>query len=123
MAEFVPKKAVIAQPESAQEDAENKGFVPLTEQIDETASPSTDAGEFQQKEPKAVDQSSLAIDALKDVEVPAENPLATSEDPEASSPEDSEHQFKVQVIREGEKITKMLVKCKCGETIPLDCIY
>ena len=123
MADFVPKKAVITQPESAQEDAKNKGFVPLTEQIVEIASSSTDAEEFQQKKPKSVDQSSLTIDALKDVEVPAENPPATSDDPEASMPKESEHQFKVQVIREGEKISKMLVKCKCGETIPLDCIY
>ena len=80
---------------------------------------------FQQKQPKPIEQSSLSPDALKGVEVPTDKTPTegVSDAPTTDSPEESGHEFKVQIIRDGERITKMLVQCKCGETIPLDCVY
>ena len=80
---------------------------------------------FQQKQPKPIELSSLSPDALKGVEVPTDKTPTegVSDTPTTDSTEDSGHEFKVQIIRDGERITKMLVQCKCGETIPLDCVY
>ena len=125
MSDFVPKTAAMTGSEESPLSQESSEFVPIKPDGDAPESTEVPQEGFRQKQPKPIEQSSLSPDALKGVEVPVDK-TPTEDVSDASStdsPEESGHEFKVQIIRDGERITKMLVQCKCGETIPLDCIY
>tara|TARA_B100000674_G_scaffold481218_1_gene481746 strand:+ start:487 stop:864 length:378 start_codon:yes stop_codon:yes gene_type:complete len=125
MNDFVPKTAEITDTNQPHVTEENSEFIPIKRTGDNSKLPADATPTFQQKQAKPVDQSSLSPDALKGVEVPpADNAAAPGSAPAVKdSTETDQHEFKVQIIRDGDRITKMLVQCKCGETIPLDCIY
>ena len=55
---------------------------------------------------------------LKNIQVPADK----ADDPVEDSG-DTNHGPKVNIVRDGDKITQIIVGCKCGETISLDCVY
>ncbi len=125
MNDFVPKTAEISDTNQPLISEENSEFIPINDTGDNSKSTVDVTLDFQQKQAKPVDQTSPSPDALKGVEVP---PMDVTGSPgtvpaEKGSTETTQHEFKVQIIRDGERITKLLVKCKCGETIPLDCIY
>ena len=125
MSDFVPKTAAMTESEETPLSQESTEFVPIKPGGDTSESAGVPEEGFQQKQPKPIEQSSLSPDALKGVEVPTDKTPkeGVSDAPTTDSPEESGHEFKVQIIRDGERITKMLVQCKCGETIPLDCVY
>jgi len=125
MTDFIPKTSKNTDSGQLSTSQESNDFVPYKSQLSDTDYSKKNTAEFQQKKPAPIEQSSVSSDALKGVEVPSVKDSSTnpSEDSTTDAPNDSSHEFKVRIIRDGERITKMIVECKCGETIPLDCIY
>ena len=123
MDDFIPKTAESPEMTDSSETQEDKGFIPIKSKIDAPEQSDGSDTEFQQKRPKPAKPLELPPNSLKGVEVPEEATPSLGESTTSDAPDEPDHQFQVKIIRDGERITKMLVQCKCGETIPLDCIY
>jgi len=55
---------------------------------------------------------------------PAFSPVvSTSTHAKTSAAPASEHDFKVELKRDGERISQILIQCHCGERIQIDCEY
>ena len=122
MSEFVPKiKGDLsnANPDSPGEDS--TAFTPKRQILESRSSSEqgvTDTG-FKNKQAEELPTISPGeAKPLKNIQVPADK----ADDPVENS-DDTAHGTKVNIVRDGDKITQIIVGCKCGETIPLDCVY
>ena len=122
MADFIPKISKdIGDANAANKAEEYKSFTPIQQTIKSQSISDKDSGkaEFRKIQAKELQSTQPAeTGSLKNIQVPADN----SDDAEKDT-NSTEHSANVNVIRDGDKITQILVECKCGETIPLDCIY
>lgn len=50
---------------------------------------------------------------------PAADSIANS----ATQTEDSKHHQQIEVVKEGDKVTRIIVTCNCGEVVEIDCLY
>ena len=124
MPEFVPKTAGDLSNLKPEDDAENtEEFTPMQQQLGSHGG--SDAvgkiTEFKSKE--AVKLSTPAAhktESLKNIQTPSQ---ADNPDDPNKNPDDTAHKANVKIVRDGDKITQIVVVCNCGETIPLDCIY
>ena len=122
MSEFVPKiKGDLsnANPDSPGEDS--TAFTPKRQSVESRSSSgqaTTDTG-FKNKQAEELPTISPGeAKPLKNIQVPADK----ADDPVEDSA-DTAHGPKVNIVRDGDKITQIIVGCKCGETIPMDCVY
>ena len=62
----------------------------------------------------------LQTESFKNIQTPsqADNPNDLNK-----NPGDTAHKANVKIVRDGDKVTQIVVVCNSGETIPLDCIY
>ena len=124
MPEFVPKTAGDLSNLKPEDDAENtEEFTPMQEQLGSHGG-SDAVGEITKfKSKEAVKLSTPAApktESLKNIQTPSQ---ADNPDDPNKNPDDTEHKANVKIVRDGDKITQIVVVCNCGETIPLDCIY
>ena len=122
MSEFVPKITGGLGNSSADSPSEDStSFTPKQQSVESQPSPeqgATDTG-FKNKHAEELPTSSPGeAKSLKNIQVPADK----ADDPVENS-DDTAHGTKVNIVRDGDKITQIIVGCKCGETIPLDCVY
>ena len=122
MSEFVPKikgDRSNANPDSPGEDS--TAFTPKRQSVESRSSSeqaTTDTG-FKNKQVEELPTISPGeAKPLKNIQVPADK----ADDPVEDSA-DTAHGPKVNIVRDGDKITQIIVGCKCGETIPMDCVY
>ena len=124
MPEFVPKTADDLNNLKPEDDAENtEEFTPMQQQLGSHGGSDAvgEITEFKSKE--AVKLSTLAApktESLKNIQTPSQ---ADNPDDPNKNPDDTAHKANVKIVRDGDKITQIVVVCNCGETIPLDCIY
>ena len=124
MPEFVPKTAGDLSNLKSEDDAENtEEFTPMQQQLGSHGGSDAvgEITEFKSKE--AVKLSTPAApktESLKNIQTPSQ---ADNPDDPNKNPDDTEHKANVKIVRDGDKITQIVVVCNCGETIPLDCIY
>ena len=124
MPEFVPKTAGDLSNLKPEDDAENTGeFTPMQQQLGSHGGSDAvgEITEFKSKE--AVKLSTPAApktESLKNIQTPSQ---ADNPDDPNKNPDDTAHKANVKIVRDGDKITQIVVVCNCGETIPLDCIY
>ena len=124
MPEFVPKTASDLGNAKPNNDVENtEEFTPMQQRLEsQGGSDNTDkTTEFKNKEAVILSTpATTKTQPLKNIQTPSQgdNP----DDPNTDSG-DAAHKAKVKIVRNGDKITQIVVVCNCGETIPLDCIY
>ena len=122
MADFVPKNSKdIGDANAANKAEEYKSFTPIQQTIksQSISDKDSDKAEFRNMQAKELESTQPAeTGSLKNIQVPAD-----SSDNSEKDTNSTEHSVNVNVIRDGDKITQILVECKCGEIIPLDCIY
>ena len=124
MPEFVPKTAGDLSNLKPEDDADNtEEFTPMQQQLGSHGGSDAvgEITEFKSKE--AVKLSTPAApktESLKNIQTPSQ---ADNPDDPNKNPDDTEHKANVKIVRDGDKITQIVVVCNCGETIPLDCIY
>jgi len=124
MREFAPKTAGDLSNVKAEDDAENtEEFTPMQQQLGSHGG--TDAvGEITEfKSREAVEISTPTppkTESLKNIQTPSQ---ADNPDDPNKNPGDTAHKANVKIVRDGDKITQIVVVCNYGETIPLDCIY
>ena len=124
MPEFVPKTAGDLSNLKPEDDAENtEEFTPMQQQLGSHGGSDAvgEITEFKSKE--AVKLSTPATpktESLKNIQTPSQ--VDNPDDPN-KNPDDTAHKANVKIVRDGDKITQIVVVCNCGETIPLDCIY
>ena len=124
MPEFVPKTAGDLSNVKPEDDAENtEEFTPMQQQL-RSHGGSDAVGEITEfKSKEAIKLSTPAApktESLKNIQTPSQ--ADNSDDPN-KNPGDTAHKANVKIVRDGDKITQIVVVCNCGETIPLDCIY
>ncbi len=124
MPEFVPKTASDLGDAKPSNDVENtEEFTPMQQRLEsQSGSDNADkTAEFKNKEAVILSTpATTKTQPLKNIQTPSQgdNP----DDPNADSG-GAAHKAKVKIVRNGDKITQIVVVCNCGETIPLDCIY
>ena len=124
MPEFVPKTAGDLSNLKPEDDAENtEEFTPMQQQLGSHGGSDAvgEITEFKSKE--AVKLSTPAApktESLKNIQTPSQ---ADNPDDPNKNPDDTAHKANVKIVRDGDKITQIVVVCNCGETIPLDFIY
>ena len=122
MSEFVPKTTGdLSNAETDSQKEDSKVFTPIQQSVESRSASEQGANEtgFKNIQAKKLPTiNSGEAEPLKNIQVPADK----AEDPDKGSG-DTAHSSKVNVVRNGDKITQIIVECKCGETIPLDCIY
>ena len=122
MSDFVPKKADPLGNIELDGEPPQQGFTPMLQQLQSQTETSKDVGktEFKSKQIEHTKTTNTTkSESLKNIQVPSQS--GNSE----NSVEETElaHKANVKVVRKGDSITQIIVKCRCGETIPLDCIY
>ncbi len=122
MSDFVPKKADPLGNIELDGEPPQQGFTPMLQQLQSQTETSKDVGktEFKSKQIEhTTTTNTTKSESLKNIQVPSQS--GNSE----NSVEETElaHKANVKVVRNGDSITQIIVKCRCGETIPLDCIY
>jgi len=122
MSEFVPKITGDLSNSSADSPSEDStAFTPKQQSVESRSSSeqgTTDTG-FKNKQAEELPTINPGeTKPLKNIQVPADKADDSGEDSG-----DSAHGPKVNIVRDGDKITQIIVGCKCGETIPLDCVY
>ena len=124
MPEFVPKTAGDLSNLKPEDDAENtEEFTPMQQQLGSHGGSDAvgDITEFKSKEAVKLSTSAAPkTESLKNIQTPSQ---ADNPDDPNKNPDDTEHKANVKIVRDGDKITQIVVVCNCGETIPLDCIY
>ena len=122
MSEFVPKTTGDLGNPNADEQAEDrKGFTPKKQDLESQSDPEQEANDsaFKKLQSKNLPATSPSeAEPLKNIQVPGDK--TENLDKKTAG---NENHSKVNVVRNGDKITKIIVECNCGETIPLDCIY
>ena len=124
MPEFVPKTASDLGDAKPSNDVENtEEFTPMQQRLESQGGSDNADKTIEFKNKEAVILSTPATtktQPLKNIQTPSQgdNP----DDPNTDSG-DAAHKAKVKIVRNGDKITQIVVVCNCGETIPLDCIY
>jgi len=118
MSEFVPKiKGDISNVNTDSQSEDSTAFTPKRQSVESRSSSeqaTTDTG-FKNKQAEELPTISPGeAKPLKNIQVPADK---------ADDTVDTAHGPKVNVVRDGDKITQIIVGCKCGETISLDCVY
>ena len=124
MPEFVPKTAGDLSNLKPEDDAENtEEFTPMQQQLGSHGGSDAvgEITEFKSKEAVKLSTSAAPkTESLKNIQTPSQ--ADNSDDPN-KNPGDTAHKANVKIVRDGDKITQIVVVCNCGETIPLDCIY
>ena len=124
MPEFVPKTAGDLSNVKPEDDAENtEEFTPMQQQLGSHGDSDAvgEITEFKSKEAVKLSTSAAPkTESLKNIQTPSQ---ADNPDDPNKNPDDTEHKANVKIVRDGDKITQIVVVCNCGETIPLDCIY
>ena len=124
MPEFVPKTAGDLSNLKPEDDAENtEEFTPMQQQLGSHGGSDAvgEITEFKSKEAVKLSTSAAPkTESLKNIQTPSQ---ADNPDDPNKNPDDTEHKATVKIVRDGDKITQIVVVCNCGETIPLDCIY
>jgi len=124
MPEFVPKTAGDLSNLKPEDDAENtEEFTPMQQQLGSHGGSDAvgEITEFKSKEAVKLSTSAAPkTESLKNIQTPSQ---ADNPDDPNKNPDDTEHKANVKIVRDGDKITQIVVVCNCGETIPLDCIY
>ena len=124
MPEFVPKTAGDLSNLKPEDDAENtEEFTPMQQQLGSHGGSDAvgEITEFKSKEAiKLSTPAAPKTESLKNIQTPSQ---ADNPDDPNKNPDDTEHKANVKIVRDGDKITQIVVVCNCGETIPLDCIY
>jgi len=122
MSEFVPKTTGDLDNPDADNEAEvMEGFTPKKQDLESQSDAGEDASDstFKKLQSESLPATSSSdSEPLKNIQVPA----TKGENPDEESGE-SDHHPRVNVVRDGDKITQIIVECKCGKTIPLDCLY
>ncbi|MDP7051789.1 MAG: hypothetical protein QF600_07680 [Verrucomicrobiota bacterium] len=122
MSEFVPKTTGnLGNPDAGDQSEDMKGFTPKKQDVESRSDSGQEANNptFKKLQSENLPTTSPnEAEPLKNIQVPAEK----AEDSDEGAG-DTVHRSKVNVVRDGNKITQIIVECKCGETIPLDCIY
>ena len=122
MSEFLPKTTCdLGNPDADEQAEDRKGFTPKKQDLESQSDPEQEANDsaFKKLQSKNLPATSPSeAEPLKNIQVPAGKTENSTKGSGAT-----EHGSKVNVVRDGEKITQIIVECKCGETIPLDCIY
>ena len=122
MSEFVPKTTGdLSNAETDSQKEDSKAFTPIQQSVESRSASEQGANEtgFKNIQAKKLPTiNSGEAEPLKNIQVPADK----AKDPDEGSG-GTAHSSKVNVVRDGDKITQIIVECKCGETIPLDCIY
>ena len=124
MPEFVPKTAGDLSNLKPEDDAENtEEFTPMQQQLGSHGGSDAvgEITEFKSKE--AVKLSTPAApktESLKNIQTPSQ---ADNPDDPNKNPGDTAHKANVKIVRDGDKITQIVVVCNYGATILLDCIY
>ena len=62
----------------------------------------------------------LPIPALSRPQAGPVRPLATSVRP---PPADDGHSANIEVVKQGDKVVRLIVTCGCGERMEVECIY
>lgn len=122
MSEFVPKiKGDLSNVNTDSQSEDSTAFTPKRQGVESRSSSeqaTTDTG-FKNKQAEELPAISPGkAKPLKNIQVPADK----ADDPVEDSGETANGP-KVNIVRDGDKITQIIVGCKCGETIPLDCVY
>ena len=124
MPEFVPKTASDLGNAKPNNDVENtEEFTPMQQRLEsQGGSDNADkTTEFKNKEAVVLSTpATTKTQPLKNIQTPSQG--GNPDDPNTDSG-DAAHKAKVKIVRNGDKITQIVVVCNCGETIPLDCIY
>ena len=124
MPEFVPKTAGDLSNLKPEDDAENtEEFTPMQQQLGSHGGSDAvgEITEFKSKEAVKLSTSAAPkTESLKNIQTPSQ---ADNPDDPNKNPDDTEHKANVKIVRDGDKITQIVVVCNCRETIPLDCIY
>ena len=124
MPEFVPKTASDLGNAKPNNDVENtEEFTPMQQRLESKGgSDNADkTAEFKNKEAVILSTpATTKTQPLKNIQTPSQGD--DPDDPNTDSG-DAAHKAKVKIVRNGDKITQIVVVCNCGETIPLDCIY
>ena len=122
MSEFVPKiTGDLSNADADSQEEDSKAFTPIQQSVESRSTSEEGANEtgFKNMQPEELPTISPGeAEPLKNIQVPADK----AKDPDEGSG-GTAHSSKVNVVRDGDKITQIIVECKCGETIPLDCIY
>lgn len=118
MSEFVPKiKGDLSNANPDRPSEDSTAFTPKQHSAESRSSSeqgATDTGFKNKQAEKLPTISPGETKPLKNIQVPADK---------ADDSGDTAHGPKVNIVRDGDKITQIIVGCKCGETIPLDCVY
>jgi len=122
MSEFVPKTTGdLSSAEADTQREDSKAFTPKQQSVDSQSASKGSGSDTGFKNIQAAELPTISpaeAEPLKNIQVPADKPRGPDE-----GSGDAAHGSKVNVVRDGDKITQIIVECKCGETIPLDCIY
>ena len=122
MSEFVPKSTInIGNPDADDQAEDTKGFTPKKQDVESRSDSGQEVNDpaFKELQSENLPASNPSeSEPLKNIQVPG----VKGEDSDEGTG-NTEHRSKVNVVRDGDKITQIIVECKCGETIPLDCIY
>ena len=122
MSEFVPKSTInIGNPEADDQAEDTKGFTPKKQDVESRSDSGQEINDaaFKKLQSENLPATSHSeSEPLKNIQVP----VGKAQDSDEGTG-NTEHRSKVNVVRDGDKITQIIVECKCGETIPLDCIY
>jgi len=122
MSEFVPKITGDLSNSSADSPSEDStAFTPKQQNVESQPSSEQGANDTGFKNKQAEELPTISpgeTKPLKNIQVPADKA-----DDSVEGSGDSAHGPKVNIVRDGDKITQIIVGCKCGETIPLDCVY
>ena len=124
MPEFVPKTASDLGDAKPSNDVENtEEFTPMQQRLESQGGSDNADKTIEFKNKEAVILSTPATtktQPLKNIQTPSQG--GNPDDPNTDSG-NAAHKAKVKIVRNGDKITQIVVVCNCGETIPLDCIY
>ena len=122
MSEFIPKSTVnIGNPDADGQAEDTKDFTPKKQDVESRSDSGQEVNDpaFKKLQSENLPATSPGeSEPLKNIQVPG----VKAEDSDEGTG-NTEHRSKVNVVRDGDKITQIIVECKCGETIPLDCIY
>ena len=123
MPEFIPKAAGNLSNVKPEDDPENtEEFTPMQQRLGSQDDPAaaSEITEFKSKEAVEIrTPAAPKTESLKNIQTPSQ---ADNADNPNKNPGDTAHKANVKIVRDGDRITNIVVACNHRATILLDCI-
>jgi hypothetical protein len=68
-------------------------------------------------------KKSLSLSPLVAASGPAAHPQANGKNGHSHEPASGGQKANVEIVKEGDKIVRMIVTCRCGERLEIECLY